>query len=229
MHSLHSYFIRPGDPAVPIVYRSTGCATGGPSRSAGSSPSSTASRSSSCRRRSSWPSAASTTRRRCPTCPCRRRYRRWRTGTWDSTRWPRATSGSRGRSTCATSTTRRGSNVRTVRASTPRIACGCAPRRAARRPAAARLRAHLRLRPHPARLGAHPSRAGRGADPVITASLDHAMWFHRPFRADEWFLYDTTSPSASGGRGLAKGKIFARDGRQIATVVQEGMLRMPSA
>jgi acyl-CoA thioesterase-2 len=66
-------------------------------------------------------------------------------------------------------------------------------------------------------------------DPVKTASLDHAMWFHRGFRADEWFLYVTTSPSASGGRGLAEGKIFARDGRHIASVVQEGMLRVPSA
>ena len=66
-------------------------------------------------------------------------------------------------------------------------------------------------------------------DPVKTASLDHAIWFHRGFRADEWFLYVTTSPSASGGRGLAEGKIFARDGRHIASVVQEGMLRVPSA
>ena len=67
-----------------------------------------------------------------------------------------------------------------------------------------------------------------GADPVITASLDHAMWFHRPFRADEWFLYDMASPSASGGRGLAMGQLYAIDGRQIATVMQEGMLRIPS-
>ncbi|MEP6598222.1 MAG: acyl-CoA thioesterase II [Actinomycetota bacterium] len=68
-----------------------------------------------------------------------------------------------------------------------------------------------------------------GLDPVKMASLDHAMWFHRPFRADEWFLYDTESPTASGGRGLAQGKIFTRDGRHVASVVQEGMLRVPSA
>jgi len=68
-----------------------------------------------------------------------------------------------------------------------------------------------------------------GLDPVVTASLDHAMWFHRPFRADEWFLYDMTSPSASGGRGLAIGKIFALDGRHIVSVVQEGLMRVPSA
>ncbi len=68
-----------------------------------------------------------------------------------------------------------------------------------------------------------------GIDPVISASLDHAMWFHRPFRADEWFLYDMSSPSASGGRGLAMGQLYAKDGRHIASVVQEGMMRVPSA
>jgi acyl-CoA thioesterase II len=56
-------------------------------------------------------------------------------------------------------------------------------------------------------------------------SLDHALWLHRPFRADEWFLYDCYSPSASGGRGLATGRMFTADGRHIATVVQEGLLR----
>jgi acyl-CoA thioesterase-2 len=58
-----------------------------------------------------------------------------------------------------------------------------------------------------------------------TASLDHAMWFHRPFRADEWFLYDQQSPSASGARGLAEGKIYSRDGRLVCSVVQEGLVR----
>jgi acyl-CoA thioesterase-2 len=58
------------------------------------------------------------------------------------------------------------------------------------------------------------------------ASLDHAMWFHRPFRADDWILYDCTSPSASGNRGLAIGRFFARDGRLVATVVQEGLVRL---
>ncbi len=57
------------------------------------------------------------------------------------------------------------------------------------------------------------------------ASLDHALWFHRPFRADEWFLYDCASPSASGGRGLAKGQMFDATGRHIASAVQEGLLR----
>lgn len=64
-----------------------------------------------------------------------------------------------------------------------------------------------------------------GSDSVTGASLDHAMWFHHPFRADRWFLYDSESPSASGSRGLAAGKIFTRDGRHVATVMQEGLIR----
>lgn len=66
-----------------------------------------------------------------------------------------------------------------------------------------------------------------GPGGVIGASLDHALWFHRPFRADEWFLYDSASPSASGARGLASGRMFTRDGRHIASAVQEGLLRRP--
>jgi acyl-CoA thioesterase-2 len=57
------------------------------------------------------------------------------------------------------------------------------------------------------------------------ASLDHAMWFHRPFRADDWLLYDQRSPSAAGGRGLAMGSIFTRDGTLVVSVVQEGRIR----
>jgi acyl-CoA thioesterase II len=64
-----------------------------------------------------------------------------------------------------------------------------------------------------------------GPGGMVGASLDHAVWFHRPFRADEWFLYDCTSPTASGARGLATGRMFTVDGRNIATAVQEGLLR----
>ncbi|MDF8265381.1 acyl-CoA thioesterase [Luteipulveratus flavus] len=65
------------------------------------------------------------------------------------------------------------------------------------------------------------------ADPRIrAASLDHAMWFHRPPRADDWVLYQQESPSASGGRGLGIGKMFAADGTLVATVAQEGMVRV---
>ncbi|MCW2540059.1 MAG: tesB [Frankiales bacterium] len=66
-------------------------------------------------------------------------------------------------------------------------------------------------------------------DPISMASLDHAMWFHRQFRADEWFLYSMESPSASGGRGMATGQIFSRDGRLVVSVAQEGMIRLPNA
>lgn len=58
-----------------------------------------------------------------------------------------------------------------------------------------------------------------------TASLDHAMWFLRPFRTDDWLLYDQTSPSASGGRSLTQGRIFDRAGRMVAAVTQEGLTR----
>ena len=61
---------------------------------------------------------------------------------------------------------------------------------------------------------------------VQSASLDHAMWFHRPFRADEWLLYDQESPSASDARGLARGEIYTEDGRLAVSVVQEGLLRI---
>jgi acyl-CoA thioesterase-2 len=57
------------------------------------------------------------------------------------------------------------------------------------------------------------------------ASLDHAMWFHRPFRVDEWLLYDKVSPSASGARGLNTANVFSCDGRLVISVVQEGLMR----
>ncbi|VIO69729.1 acyl-CoA thioesterase II [Bradyrhizobium ivorense] len=60
---------------------------------------------------------------------------------------------------------------------------------------------------------------------MMSASLDHAMWFHRPFCADEWLLYAHESPSAQGGRGLARGLIFKPDGTLVASVAQEGSVR----
>lgn len=59
---------------------------------------------------------------------------------------------------------------------------------------------------------------------VMMASLDHAMWFHRPFRADEWFLYAQDTPTASGARGLARGQIY-QNGELVVSVVQEGLVR----
>jgi acyl-CoA thioesterase II len=73
------------------------------------------------------------------------------------------------------------------------------------------------LQPHPVRWD----------DPnFMGASLDHCMWFHRPFRADHWLLYDTDSPVATGARGLARGFLFDREGRLVVTVVQEGLTRV---
>jgi acyl-CoA thioesterase II len=60
---------------------------------------------------------------------------------------------------------------------------------------------------------------------TVGSSLDHAMWFHRPFRADNWLLYAQESPVAAGGRGLARGELFTRDGELVVSVVQEGLIR----
>jgi len=60
---------------------------------------------------------------------------------------------------------------------------------------------------------------------IQPASLDHALWFHRPFRADEWLLYAQDSPNASGARGFSRGLIFTRDGALVASVAQEGLIR----
>lgn len=72
-------------------------------------------------------------------------------------------------------------------------------------------------RPHPIELL---------SDESENASLDHAMWFHRPFRADEWLLYSQESPTMSGARGLTIGHFFRRDGALVASVVQEGLFRI---
>ncbi|MGY1634991.1 acyl-CoA thioesterase [Geodermatophilus sp. SYSU D01186] len=74
-------------------------------------------------------------------------------------------------------------------------------------------------------LGAGLVRVGGWGDRYAGASLDHAVWFHAPVRADEWFLYETDSPAASGGRALCFGRIWAADGTHVATVAQEGLLR----
>jgi acyl-CoA thioesterase-2 len=70
-------------------------------------------------------------------------------------------------------------------------------------------------------------RGGWAVGDVVGASLDHAMWFHRPFRADEWLLYDQQSPSASGGRGLGTARIYTQDGQLAVSVIQEGLVRVP--
>jgi acyl-CoA thioesterase-2 len=61
---------------------------------------------------------------------------------------------------------------------------------------------------------------------VQVASLDHAMWFHRPFRIDQWLLYSCDSPTAQGARGLARGMVYSEDGRLVASTAQEGLVRV---
>ncbi|HKT73426.1 MAG TPA: acyl-CoA thioesterase II [Steroidobacteraceae bacterium] len=73
-----------------------------------------------------------------------------------------------------------------------------------------------------ARLPHDISQAKQG---VLLASLDHAMWFHRTVRVDDWLLYAVESPSASGARGFARASVFARDGRLVASTAQEGLVR----
>lgn len=69
--------------------------------------------------------------------------------------------------------------------------------------------------------GLHATREG-----LQMASLDHAMWFHRPVQADEWLLFALDSPAAAGGRGLARGYVFSEDGKLVATLAQEGLMRV---
>ena len=75
-------------------------------------------------------------------------------------------------------------------------------------------------------LSAGLARVGGGwGGGTVGASLDHAVWFHRPLRADDWFLYETDSPAAASGRALCLGQVWAADGTHVATVAQEGLLR----
>lgn len=72
----------------------------------------------------------------------------------------------------------------------------------------------------------NPHRLSFASGNFQSASLDHAMWFHRPFRADEWMLYSTDSPSASNARGFNRGSVYTREGVLVASAVQEGLMRV---
>ena len=74
-------------------------------------------------------------------------------------------------------------------------------------------------------LGAGLARVGGWSERYEGASLDHAVWFHAPMRADEWFLYETDSPAAAGARALNFGQIWSADGTHVASVAQEGLIR----
>jgi acyl-CoA thioesterase II len=73
-----------------------------------------------------------------------------------------------------------------------------------------------------------PHAVSMASGKLTVASIDHAMWFHRTVRVDDWLLYAIDSPSASGARGFTRGSIFARDGRLVASVSQEGLIRVNS-
>ena len=156
-------------------------------------------------------------RRRCRTLPSGYAPFADRLGVWP---------GSRGRSTCATSATAVRPARRRDRRGEPHTKVWMRADGAAGRPAlhVCALAFACDLTLLDSVLSAHGLAWGPG---VHGASLDHAMWFHRPFRADEWLLYESESPSASGGRGLATGRIWSRDGRHVASVVQEGLVRSP--
>lgn len=74
-------------------------------------------------------------------------------------------------------------------------------------------------------VAAHPD--GLAWDQLMTASLDHALWIHRPFRADDWLLFDLVAGGLADARGLAMGTVHTRDGRHVASIAQEGLARSP--
>jgi acyl-CoA thioesterase-2 len=71
-----------------------------------------------------------------------------------------------------------------------------------------------------------PHEVGWDDPEFMGASLDHCMWFHRPLRADDWLLYDMDTPTSHGARGLARGTMFARNGELVVSVAQEGLMRV---
>ena len=194
---------------------------------AASSRSSTAGRSSPCRRRSTSPSRASSTSRRCRRCrrprtlpseqemkagvlplmpePVRAYYERERPIELRPVEFQRYLS--------------REPMHAGVQRLDPRH------RAAAGRSGDPSMRARLRLRHDAARHLPDRARPHRVRAPIQPASLDHALWFHRPFRADEWLLYAQDSPNASGARGFSRGLIFAQNGALVASVAQEGLIR----
>src|SRR5256886_5408455 len=108
----------------------------------------------------------------------------------------------------------------------PATARGCAPPPGIqRRGPSAPARRHARSEEHTSELQSQSNLVCRlllEKKNMMPATLDHAMWFHRPFRADEWLLYAHDSPSAQDGRGLTRGMIFKPDGTLLASVAQEG-------
>ena len=226
VHSLHAYFLRPGDPTTPILYEVDRIRDGksfttrrvvaiqhgkaifnlqasfhvhepGPDHQIDDAGRA-------CRRRS--------------TCPTSR-------PAWRPTRsaWASGTTG-RARSTSATSTATRSAATATPR---PASGCGCAPTACC--PTTRTLHACIVTYASDMTLldtTVLPFGLSWESPGMQMASLDHAMWFHRPFRADDWLLYDQSAISSGSGRGLAGGAIFTSDGTLAVTVVQEGLARV---
>ena len=84
---------------------------------------------------------------------------------------------------------------------------------------------HAGLKPH----GLHNATPPQQRDKLIMASLDHAIWFHRPFRADEWFFVECTVQSNGGGRAFSRGNLYTQDGVLFASTSQEGLFRVRKA
>ena len=226
MHSLHAYFLRPGDPKIPILYQVDRIRDG---------KSFTTRRVAAIQRGEAIfhlsasfhvPEEGVSHQQQLPEAPDPETLPTWTEADGPTRRHPAATGTTGpGPSTCATSGSPSG----------PR------PDSAPRQPAHLMwMRADGKLPDEPL---LHACLVAYASDMTLLdtimmphgliwnqgsqASLDHAMWFHRPFRADEWLLYDQRSPTAAGARGLAIGTIYTRDGALAVSVVQEGLLRTP--
>ena len=225
VHSLHGYFLRPGDPHRPIVYE-VDRTRDGRSFTTRRVPRCSAARHLHDVRLVPGPEEGSTTRQRCPRPPA-----------------PEASPTRRPPVPPPEPAYRRPAgrhlplDVRYVDhapgdlagARRPATASGCAPTARRRRTDGRLLHACALtyasdLTLLDAALLPHVEGGWRRARSDM-AILDHAMWFHRPFRADDWLLYVQDSPNAGGGRGLATGRLYSAEGTLVASVVQEGLIR----
>jgi acyl-CoA thioesterase-2 len=224
VHSLHAYFLRPGDPNVPILYEVDRIGTGAASAPGASWPSSTARPSSTCRPASTSTNPARTSSARClPGCPTRRpcptsrtRMAPYREMLGDFYDRPRPIDL---RYVTAHPLERNGqfSDGQTVWLK----AADHLPDDPTLHACVVTYASDMTLLD----TAVLPFGLNFDSSGMQMASLDHAMWFHRPFRADEWLLYDQHSVSTGSARGLAEGYIFTSDGSLAVSVVQEGLVR----
>ena len=227
-HSLHAYFLRAGDPKTfPSFTKSTAPATAPASRRGALSPSSTAGRFSISRLVSDRRRKASNISSTCLRFPRRKRWRRTHLRLRDH----RQIAGRGARMVAAAAPDRNPSRraaqllrSRKIRAADQTVwisATGPVPDDLIAASGVLAYASDMSA----ARYRASAARRRAGIRRMQMASLDHAMWFHRRFRVDDWLLYAQESPSASGARGFNRGAIYARDGILVASVVQEGLMR----